>query len=216
MARQSDTMIGTPEWRNGRRGGLKNLWATPVWVRIPPPAPATHTRREPFPGSLLCFLPYLPWVAACPSLLADPGNFHPRLLHAPRLLATQKCSQGSFHPSCRLSKAATHPKLLHAQDCLLIRAAFAHAAAHPELQPAQGCYPPKAAAYPRSTLESLKTPMRPYTSLYTPIRRCKSRDMRLPSRNELLCTIFWNKKPSFRTGVAKRSKFSSSIETESR
>lgn len=108
------------------------------------------------------------------------------------------------------------PGLLHAQACLLTRAAFAHAAAHPELQPAQGCHPSKAVAYPRSTLESLKTPMRPYTSLYTPIRRCKSRDMRLPSRNELLFTIFWNKKPSFRTGVAKRSKYSSSIETESR
>lgn len=61
----------------------------------------------------------------------------------PGLLHAQACLliRAAFTPGCCMFRDTCHPKVLP-------RAAFAHAAAHPELQPAQGCYPPKAAAWP--------------------------------------------------------------------
>ena len=36
-----------PEWRNGRRGGLKHRWEyAPVWVRVPPPAPPASVAKK--------------------------------------------------------------------------------------------------------------------------------------------------------------------------
>ncbi len=40
-----------PKWRNGRREGLKNLWAWPVWVRLPPSAPAKSGKSSDKTGS---------------------------------------------------------------------------------------------------------------------------------------------------------------------
>ena len=41
--RDSPGGSSVPEWRNGRRGGLKHRWElAPVWVRVPPPAPPSE------------------------------------------------------------------------------------------------------------------------------------------------------------------------------
>ena len=82
----------------------------------------------------------VPFFAFCP--------IFPGLLHAQACLLTR----ATFTPGCCMLRdylpPKSAPRAAFTQDCLLIRAAFAHAAAHPELQPAQGCYPPKAAAWP--------------------------------------------------------------------
>ena len=40
------SILGEPEWRNGRRGGLKNRWGvTPVSVRIRPSALVRPLRK---------------------------------------------------------------------------------------------------------------------------------------------------------------------------